>query len=69
MRKYLRQIAKARLSVIGIDRINRRMSSEVDGVKLWRRVLDDKNAHNEQARRASGRFKIKPVYIGKKKGA
>lgn len=69
MRELKRSVAKARMRVIGLDRINRRMKTEIEGQKLWRKILTDKDAHNEQARQASGRFKIKPVYLGRKVSA
>ena len=44
MRKYLRQIAKARMKAMGMDRINRRMSVTGTGDNMktpaWRRVID-----------------------------
>ena len=44
MRKYLRQIAKARMKAMGMDRINRRMSpnqaQKGNVVFGWRRVID-----------------------------
>ena len=40
MRKYYRQIAKARMKAVGIDGINRRMSRKnSDGNKLWREFV------------------------------
>lgn len=50
VRKYKRQIAKARLKAIGVDKVNRRMSVDTDGGKIWRRVLDDQKAHDAQAK-------------------
>ncbi len=39
MRKYRRQIAKARLKAMGVGNVNRQMHREQDGVKNWRRAL------------------------------
>ena len=39
MRKYKRQIAKAVLTDAGVGNVNRKMSKEHDGVKLWRLTL------------------------------
>ena len=50
VRKYKRQIAKARLKAIGVDKVNRRMSVDTDGGKIWRMVLDDAKAHDAQAK-------------------
>lgn len=52
MRKHLRQIAKARLRAIGVDRVNRRLAvvDNETGLSLWRKVLADDKAHNAQAK-------------------
>ena len=39
MRKYERQIAKARLRALGVGNVNRQMHREQDGQKNWRRAL------------------------------
>lgn len=39
MRKYKRQIARARLTVLGVGNVNRKMGNKRDGVPLWRAVL------------------------------
>lgn len=40
MRKHQRQIAKARMAALGIDRINRKLKiRNPDGVQNWRRIL------------------------------
>lgn len=39
MRKYRRQIAKARLKAMGVGNVNRQMHREQDGVRNWRRAL------------------------------
>jgi hypothetical protein len=45
-RNIKRQIAKARMKVIGIDRINRRMKEKNnDGVPNWKAILTDEKAH------------------------
>ena len=41
MRKYKRQIAKARLKLLGVGSVNKAMSRERRGVKNWRRVLNE----------------------------
>lgn len=38
-RKYKRQIAKRRLTALGFERVNRVMSKERGGVKVWRIAL------------------------------
>lgn len=49
LRGYKRQIAKARLAVIGIDRVNRRMSETNNkGQQNWRVALTDEQAHRKQ---------------------
>lgn len=60
VRKYKRQIAKARLKAIGVDKVNRRLSVDRGGGKIWRMVLDDAKAHDAQAK---GR---KPVLLTRK---
>ena len=51
MRKYLRQIAKARLHAMGVGNVNRKMSlTGPDGVKNWRKALYGKTG--EAAHRA-----------------
>ena len=39
MRKYKRQIAKARLTIMGVGNVNRKMNKNREGVPLWRAVL------------------------------
>ena len=39
LRKYKRQVAKARMRALKIDKVNRRFARVQDGVKNWRRVL------------------------------
>ncbi len=39
MRKYLRQMAKARLKAMGVGNVNRKMKNRKDGVPLWQAVL------------------------------
>lgn len=51
LRKQKRDIAKARLKVIGVDRVNRRLKTTTEtGEVIWRKVLSDKAAHDEQAK-------------------
>ena len=49
-RKYKRQIAKARLKAIGVDKVNRRLRIDNGGGKIWRKVLADAKAHDAQAK-------------------
>ena len=40
MRKYLRQIAKARMKAMGVERINRKMGRKnAEGKTLWKEFL------------------------------
>lgn len=56
-----RAIAKARLQAIGVDRVNRRMKTTTEeGEVIWRKVLADDKAHDEQAKGA------KPVKLTNK---
>jgi hypothetical protein len=52
MRKYLRQIAKARMAVLGFENINGKFSfAGSDGVKNWQKALYGKTgqqAHDAQ---------------------
>lgn len=41
MRKYRRHIAKAVLTDAGVGNVNRKMSKERYGVKLWRLALQE----------------------------
>lgn len=41
MRKYKRQIARGFLRDAGVGNVNRKMSNERDGVKLWRLALKE----------------------------
>ena len=50
VRKYKRQIAKARLKAIGVDKVNRRLRIDNGGGKIWRMVLADAKAHDAQAK-------------------
>ena len=50
IRTVKRQIAKARLAAVGVDRINRRMKTPIDGEPTWRKILHDDGAHNAQAK-------------------
>lgn len=63
LRKYRRQIAKDRMRVIGIDRINRRMSEKnAEGVPNWKTALIDEKAHRAQiAYSFKNRRKIKKI--------
>ena len=52
LRKQRREIAKARMAVIGLDRINKRMSYiSSDGLPNWRKAItgdSGKSAHKAQ---------------------
>lgn len=63
LRNIKRQIAKARLKVIGVDRINRRLSdTNAEGVPNWKTALQDEKAHMAQiAYSLRNRRKIKRV--------
>ena len=39
MRKYYRQIARARIKAAGAGKVNKKMSSKKGGVPLWRRLV------------------------------
>ena len=39
MRNLKRQIARDRLSIMGVGNVNRKLSQKRDGVPLWRAVL------------------------------
>lgn len=60
IRTIKRQISKARLKAIGVDRVNRRMKVVSEEGIIWRRILNDAKAHDAQAK---GR---KPVYLTRK---
>lgn len=55
MRKYRRQIAKAVLTDAGVGNVNRKMSKERDGVKLWRLALREHAQICKRAERAKSR--------------
>ena len=49
LRKYKRQIAKARMRVVGFERINKNFSvKNKDGIPNWRVALMDKKAERAQ---------------------
>lgn len=48
MRKYKRQIAKARLAAVGVGNVNRKMGRVKDGVKVWRLAFADSVAFNRR---------------------
>ena len=39
MRKYKRQIARERLTIIGVGNVNKKMGKKNNGVPMWRAVL------------------------------
>ena len=63
IRSIKRQIDKARMKIVGMDRVNRRMSAEnSEGVKNWRLALMDESAHRKQIA-YSKRRKLKRVGV------
>ncbi len=49
MRKYKRQVAKARMKVLGFEHINKNFGvANADGIKNWRLALMDKKAERAQ---------------------
>ena len=63
LRKYKRQIAKARMRIIGFERINKNFGViNSDGVANWRLALMDKNAERAQVGKGKkAKRKIKKV--------
>ena len=63
IRSAKRQIAKARMKALGIDRTNRRMRIDRGGGKIWRRVLtgdlaqkaEEAQLNHKRSRRTGGR--------------
>ena len=49
MRKYYRQIAKARMRAAGVGSVNRKIGQEVNGVKNWRRLIFGDLAKDSEA--------------------
>ena len=49
MRKYKRQIAKARLKAMGADRVNRKLGRVKDGLPLWRVLTEGKSGQEAEA--------------------
>lgn len=49
MRKYQRQVAKARMRIVGFEHINKNFGvKNADGVPNWRLALMDKKAERAQ---------------------
>ena len=49
MRKYQRQVAKARMRIVGFEHINKNFGAKnADGVPNWRLALMDKKAERAQ---------------------
>ena len=63
LRKYKRQIAKARLKIIGVEQVNSEMgATNADGIPNWKVALMDEKAHRAQiAYSLRNRRKIKKV--------
>jgi len=63
MRKYLRQIAKARMKAMGMDRVNRRMNVTGTGpnmrTQLWKRVTVGDMAKEAENKQAEGGRKLR----------
>lgn len=49
MRKYRRQIAKARLKALGADRVNRKLGIVRNGLPLWRVLTEGKTGQEAEA--------------------
>jgi hypothetical protein len=65
LRKYQRQIAKARMRIIGFEHINKNFSAKnTDGVPNWRLALIDRKAKQAQLANAK-----KPTRKSKRVGA
>lgn len=48
-RKYKRQIAKARMKIVGFEHINKNFGvKNAEGVPNWRLALQDEKAHRAQ---------------------
>ena len=69
VRKYKRQIAKARLKAIGVDKVNRRLRIDNGGGKIWRKVLADAKAHDAQAKGRKPVLLMQNTGKGRKKTA
>ncbi len=57
MRKYKRQIAKARLTALGVERVNRKMRKVKDGIALWRVVLIGKTGKEAETAQMRAGFR------------
>ena len=61
LRKYQRQVAKARLAAMGVGNVNRQMHREQDGIKNWRRALTGETGEAaERALMLAGKRRTKP---------
>ena len=69
VRKYKRQIAKARLKAIGVDKVNRRLRVVSEGAPIWRKVLADAKAHDAQAKGRKPVLMTQNTRKGRKKTA
>ena len=63
MRKYKRQVAKARMKMVGFERINKNFSvKNADGVPNWRLALMDRKAERAQlAQGIKAKRKLKKI--------
>lgn len=61
MRKYLREIARARLKAAGAGNVNKKMGQVVEGQKVWRRALNGETGQRAfQAQMMAGARIAKP---------
>lgn len=60
MRKYLRSVAKARLKVLGAEKVNKKMGRRnAKGNPLWKEVLFGEYAKQAEAKQRSQGIKAK----------
>lgn len=55
IRRIKRQIAKAHLRAVGVGNVNKKLSMEKDGVKVWRLALMDSTATKRKPARKQRR--------------
>lgn len=55
IRRIKRQIAKAHLRAVGVGNVNKKLSMEKDGVKVWRLALMDRAATKRKPARKQRR--------------
>ena len=59
LRKYKRQIARGFLRDAGVGNVNKKMGAEKEGVKLWRKALQEhaKVCRNVKAKKINRRIR------------